>query len=69
MCRYQADKVDRNKSSMLELMLSSKKNKISNYTLNEWEDIQFNLKSSLIFMEQIIVSILSYIPFKINYSL
>jgi len=58
--RFQEDQVDRNNSSMLELILTPRKNKISDYTLNEWTDIQTNLKSSLIFMEQIIVSILLY---------
>lgn len=56
--RFQEDQVDRNNSSMLELILTPRKNKMSDYTLNEWTDIQTNLKSSLIFMEQIIVSIL-----------
>jgi hypothetical protein len=41
---------------MLELILSPKKNNISDYTLSEWEDIQKHLNSSLTLMEQIIVS-------------
>ncbi|KAL4136038.1 hypothetical protein QTP88_007609 [Uroleucon formosanum] len=52
--RYQEDQIGRNNSSMLELILKSRKNKMSDYTLNEWKDIQTNLKSSLMFMEQII---------------
>jgi len=56
--RYQEDQIGRNNSSMLELILTPRKNKMSDYTLNEWNDIQTNLKSSLMFMEQIIVSIL-----------
>lgn len=59
--RFQEDQVDRNNLSMLELILTPKKNKMSDYTLNEWTDIETNLKSSLIFMEQIIVSVLLYI--------
>jgi len=58
--RYQEDQIDRNNSSMLELILTPRKNKMSDYTLNEWKDIQTNLKSSLMFMEQIIVSIFYY---------
>ncbi|XP_001945260.2 sphingomyelin phosphodiesterase 4 [Acyrthosiphon pisum] len=52
--RYQEDQIGRNNSSMLELILTPRKNKMSDYTLNEWKDIQTNLKSSLMFMEQII---------------
>ncbi|XP_015376259.1 PREDICTED: sphingomyelin phosphodiesterase 4 [Diuraphis noxia] len=54
LCRYQEDQIDRNNSSMLELILMPRKNKMSDYTLNEWTDIETNLKSSLMFMEQII---------------
>jgi hypothetical protein len=61
LCRCQEDNVGRNNSSMLEFILTPRKNKMSDYTLNEWTDIQTNLKSSLMFLEQIIVSILSYI--------
>jgi len=59
LCHYQEDKIGKNNSSMLELILSPRKSKTSEYTLDEWKDIQTNLKSSLTFMEQIIVSILS----------
>lgn len=67
--RYQEDQIGRNNSSMLELILKSRKNKMSDYTLNEWKDIQTNLKSSLMFMEQIIVSKLNAcnVGLKINY--
>lgn len=54
--RYHEEKINRSNASMLELILSPKKNKISNYTLSEWEDIQKNLNSSLTLMKQIIVS-------------
>ncbi|XP_026817917.1 sphingomyelin phosphodiesterase 4-like [Rhopalosiphum maidis] len=54
LCRCQEDNVGRNNSSMLELILTPRKNKMSDYTLNEWTDIQTNLKSSLMFLEQII---------------
>lgn len=53
--------MDRNNSSMLELILTPRKNKISDYTISEWEDIQMNLKSSLSFMEQIIVRFIIYL--------
>lgn len=52
--RFQEDQVNRSNSSMLEFILTPRKNKMSDYTLNEWTNIQTNLKSSLIFMEQII---------------
>lgn len=39
-------------------MLTQKKNQKSDYTFSEWEDIHTNLKSSLIFMEQFMVSII-----------
>jgi len=52
--RFQEEKINRNRSSMLELIFIQRKNQMSDYTLSEWEDIQTNLKSSLIFMEQII---------------
>lgn len=58
--KFHEDKLDRNKSSFLELMLSPKKNQKSDYTFSEWEDIHTNLKSSLIFMEQIMVDIKGY---------
>jgi len=53
--RFQENNISRDRSSFLELMLSPRSNKISDYSLSEWEEIQTNLKSSLIFMEQIIV--------------
>lgn len=53
--RFQVDKTDRTNASMLELILSPRKNKMSDYTIQEWQDIQTNIKSSLLFMEQIIV--------------
>lgn len=56
--KFHEDKLDRsNNSSFLELIFSPKNYQKSNYTLSEWEDICTNLKSSLVFMEQIIVSI------------
>lgn len=54
--RFQVNKTDRTNSSMLELILSPRKNKMSDYTVHEWQEIQTNIKSSLLFMEQIIVS-------------
>lgn len=57
LCRYKEDQIGRNNSSMLELILTPRKNTMSDYSLNEWKDIETNLKSSLMFMEQIIVSI------------
>lgn len=53
--RFQEEKMNRSNSSMIELILSPKKNNISDYTLSEWEDIQKNLKASLTLLEQIIV--------------
>lgn len=53
--RFNEDNIDKNNSSMLESILAPRKNKIFDYTLSEVEDIQTNLKSSLLFMEQIIV--------------
>lgn len=58
--RFDVDQTDKNNSSMLELILSPRKNKTLNYTLSEWDDIQTNLKLSLLFMEQIIVRQLNY---------
>lgn len=58
--KFHEDKLDwSNSSSFLEMVFSPKKYQKSNYTLSEWEDICTNLKSSLVFMEQIFVS--SYI--------
>lgn len=58
--KFHEDKLNRNKSSFLELMLTQKKNQKSDYTFSEWEDIHTNLKSSLIFMEQFMVCIKVY---------
>ncbi|XP_050527603.1 sphingomyelin phosphodiesterase 4 [Daktulosphaira vitifoliae] len=52
--RFQEDRKDRNNSSFFDMMLPPRKNKISDFTLPEWEEIQTNLKSSKLFMEQII---------------
>ncbi|XP_025191971.1 sphingomyelin phosphodiesterase 4 [Melanaphis sacchari] len=66
--RFQEDTVDRNNSSMLELILTPRKNKISDYTLDEWTDIQTNLKSSLMFMEHIINVNVTTIPMMTDFS-
>lgn len=58
--------MDRNNSTMLEYILTPRKNKLSDYTQCEWEDIQMNLKSSLSFMEQIIVRFKIYYLFSKN---
>ncbi|XP_050439212.1 sphingomyelin phosphodiesterase 4 [Adelges cooleyi] len=52
--RFQEDRKDRYNTSMLDLMLSPRKNKISDFSLPEWEEIHTNIKSSKLFMEQIV---------------
>jgi len=64
--RFQENNMYRDNSSLLGLVFSSQISKISDYTLSEWEEIQTNLKSSLIFMEQIIVRIVYVIFFVDN---
>lgn len=41
--------------SMVEMIFSQRKPKISDYSVTEWEEIQTNIQSALIFMKQIIV--------------
>lgn len=50
---YQEDKMD--SPSMVEMIFTQRKQKISDYSIPEWEEIQTNIQSSLLFMKQIIV--------------
>lgn len=63
--RYQEEKLEKHKSQMLEFILTPRRNKMSDYTLSEWGDIQTNLTYSMTFMEQIIVGLKSLLNLNI----
>lgn len=54
--RFQEEKLEKQNSLILEFILTPRRNKVSDYTLSEWENIQTNLTYSITFMEQIIVN-------------